>query len=88
MSELNIFAGHFRFRLPFALALLLLAAAPFHSAHSAEGPSAANAEIAVAAPLSGDEATYGQSTFEGSQLAIEEANVGAGTPAAAGLAFG
>ena len=37
MSELNIFAGHFRFRLPFALALLLLAAAPFHSAHSAEG---------------------------------------------------
>ena len=63
----------------FALSVVFALAGPLRSAWTADAPaSATNLEIAVALPFTGEEAIYGQDTIEGVQLAIAEANAGAG----------
>jgi branched-chain amino acid transport system substrate-binding protein len=55
-------------------AVVALAATIFGSAAAAADGSVQSVEVAVALPLSGDEAIYGERTFQGIQLAIDEAN--------------
>jgi branched-chain amino acid transport system substrate-binding protein len=60
---------------------LVLAVTACGSVASADGaPSGKAVEIAAALPLSGDEASYGQGTLHGIQLAIEEANAPGAAP--------
>ena len=68
-------------RLLRATGILALAVTPFGSGASADGaPPGKAVKIAAALPLSGDEASYGQGTLHGIQLAIEEVNATGAAP--------